>query len=92
MQAEGYKSILEEYREVLTQVTMRVNERDETIGQLREEVEACSQVVSEVEQEREEAVSRVTLLEEYILGMGLKLPKANDAPGNRVKELELMLE
>lgn len=48
-QVEHYKHILHEYRDIMSALTSRLNERDETIIQLQEELDAYDRIHRETE-------------------------------------------
>ena len=65
-QVDRYKSLLQKQRDIMIALTSRLNERDETIIQLQEELDAYDRIHRETEQVIELKQMRVQQLEKYI--------------------------
>ena len=65
-QVDRYKQLLLKQRDIMIALTSRLNERDETIIQLQEELDAYDRIHKETEQVIEVKQLRVQELEEFI--------------------------
>lgn len=65
-QVDRYKSLLLKQRDIMIALTGRLNERDETIIQLQEELDAWDRITRETEVYMEHKNSRIEQLESYI--------------------------
>lgn len=74
-QVDRYKQLLIKQRDIMIALTNRLNERDETIIQLQEELDAYDKIHRETEAHIESKQDRITLLEEYIKENGLEVPE-----------------
>ena len=65
-QVDRYKQLLLKQRDIMIALTSRLNERDETIIQLQEELDAYDRIHKDTEQLIEVRQARVHQLEEFI--------------------------
>lgn len=65
-QVDRYKQLLLKQRDIMIALTSRLNERDETIIQLQEELDAYDRIHRETEQVIEFKQSRIQQLEMFI--------------------------
>ena len=65
-QVDRYKSLLLKQRDIMIALTGRLNERDETIIQLQEELDAWDRITRETEVYMEHKNQRIEQLEQYI--------------------------
>ena len=65
-QVDRYKQLLLKQRDIMIALTSRLNERDETIIQLQEELDAYDRIHKDTEQVIEVKQGRVQQLEEFI--------------------------
>ena len=63
---DRYKQLLLKQRDIMIALTSRLNERDETIIQLQEELDAYDRIHRETEQVIEAKHNRIMQLEEYV--------------------------
>eukprot|EP01015_Nassula_variabilis_P008605 TRINITY_DN1682_c0_g1_i2.p1 TRINITY_DN1682_c0_g1~~TRINITY_DN1682_c0_g1_i2.p1 ORF type:complete len:414 (-),score=60.42 TRINITY_DN1682_c0_g1_i2:143-1384(-) len=74
-QVDRYKQLLLKQRDIMIALTTRLNERDETIVQLQEELEAYDRIHRETEEMLDVKKTRVAQLEGYIKSKGLSVLK-----------------
>lgn len=74
-QVDRYKQLLIKQRDIMIALTNRLNERDETIIQLQEELDAYDKIHKETEMNIENKTERIHNLEEYIRENGLEVPQ-----------------
>ncbi len=87
-QVDRYKQLLLKQRDIMIALTARLNERDETIIQLQEELDAYDRIHKETEDKLERRVARIQLLETYMSSNGLQPPpdeEGEDRPGDQDK-------
>jgi kinesin family protein 3/17 len=65
-QVDRYKQLLLKQRDIMIALTGRLNERDETIIQLQEELDAYDRIHKDTEQVIELKQARIEQLEEFI--------------------------
>ncbi len=75
-QVDRYKQLLLKQRDIMIALTSRLNERDETIIQLQEELDAYDRIHRETELVIESKTMRVMQLEGFINDMGSEVPPA----------------
>ena len=73
-QVDRYKQLLIKQRDIMIALTNRLNERDETIIQLQEELDAYDKIHRESEANIENKVDKIRILEDYIKDHGLEVP------------------
>lgn len=73
-QVDRYKQLLIKQRDIMIALTNRLNERDETIIQLQEELDAYDKIHRETEANIEGKVERIHILEDFIKENGLEVP------------------
>ena len=73
-QVDQYKELLLKQRDIMIALTTRLNERDETIVQLQEELDAYDRIHYETEEMLEIKNMRVRQLEEILGEKGIKIP------------------
>ena len=87
-QVDQYKHLLLKQRDIMIALTIRLNERDETIVQLQEELDAYDRIHYESEEMLELKNLRVDQLEQVFSDHGMKIPsfdaymKSNRKKGN----------
>ncbi len=77
-QVDRYKQLLLKQRDIMIALTARLNERDETIIQLQEELDAYDRIHKETEDKLDRRIARVQLLETYMNNNGLQAPPDED--------------
>lgn len=77
-QVDRYKQLLIKQRDIMIALTNRLNERDETIIQLQEELDAYDKIHRETEATIESKVDRIQMLEKYIEDNNLEVPEGSD--------------
>jgi len=73
-QVDRYKQLLIKQRDIMIALTNRLNERDETIIQLQEELDAYDKIHRETEVSMENKNERIHLLEDFIKDNDLEIP------------------
>ena len=73
-QVDQYKQLLLKQRDIMIALTTRLNERDETIVQLQEELDAYDRIHYEAEQVLEMKRSHIEQLEEVLKKNGITVP------------------
>jgi hypothetical protein len=73
-QVERYKNLLLKQRDIMIALTTKLNERDETIVQLQEELDAYDKINREQEDILELKNNRVVLLENLLKKNNIKIP------------------
>jgi hypothetical protein len=73
-QVDRYKNLLQKQSDIMIALTTRLNERDETILQLQEELDACDQLNRENETFKGMLAKRVKLLEEHLKKNRISVP------------------
>lgn len=92
-QVDKYKQLLVKQRDIMIALTGRLNERDETIIQLQEELDAYDRIHRETEEALENKNERVNLLESLLLERKIPLPynetkiKINNNDGDFKKDI-----
>eukprot|EP01017_Pseudomicrothorax_dubius_P028930 TRINITY_DN347_c0_g1_i4.p1 TRINITY_DN347_c0_g1~~TRINITY_DN347_c0_g1_i4.p1 ORF type:complete len:838 (-),score=267.99 TRINITY_DN347_c0_g1_i4:252-2765(-) len=74
-QVDRYKQLLLKQRDIMIALTSRLNERDETIIQLQEELDAYDRIHRETEEMLELQTNRIRQLESILRENGLQVPK-----------------
>jgi kinesin family protein 3/17 len=69
-------------RDIMVALTTRLNERDETIIQLQEELDAYDKIHRETEANIESKADYIHTLQDYIKEHGLEVPEGDDGPLN----------
>lgn len=90
-QVDRYKQLLLKQRDIMIALTSRLNERDDTIIQLQEELDAYERIQKETEQMMESRQARVMQLEDFIREQfGVDPPQpdlmAEDMSGGNMEE------
>ena len=73
-QVDKYKQLLLKQRDIMIALTGRLNERDETIVQLQEELDAFDRLHQETEDKLEESQNKINLFIKYLKQHGIKVP------------------
>ena len=73
-QIDRYKQLLLRQRDIMIALTARLNERDETIIQLQEELDAYDRVHRETEDSLEHKTARCSQLEKLLKSHSIKVP------------------
>eukprot|EP01022_Parablepharisma_sp_SALTPOND_P020695 TRINITY_DN3846_c0_g1_i1.p1 TRINITY_DN3846_c0_g1~~TRINITY_DN3846_c0_g1_i1.p1 ORF type:complete len:725 (+),score=104.86 TRINITY_DN3846_c0_g1_i1:732-2906(+) len=73
-QVDRYKQLLLKQRDIMIALTARLNERDETIIQLQEELDAYDRIHKETEDKLENRMARVQMLENCLVNGGMQPP------------------
>jgi kinesin family protein 3/17 len=73
-QNDRYKQLLLKQRDIMIALTARLNERDETIIQLQEELDAYDRIHKETEDALERKMARVSTLEEILEKNNIPFP------------------
>jgi len=84
-QVDRYKQLLLKQRDIMIALTARLNERDETIIQLQEELDAYDRIHKETEDKLERRIARVQMLEANMANAGMQVPaddEENDRPSD----------
>ena len=74
-QVDRYKQLLLKQRDIMIALTTRLNERDETIIQLQEELDAYDRIHRETEEMLDQKSVRVQVLEKSLRDNHLPIPK-----------------
>lgn len=77
-QVDRYKQLLIKQRDIMIALTNRLNERDETIIQLQEELDAYDKIHRESEANIDAKSERIHILEDFIKEHGLEPPEGGD--------------
>jgi hypothetical protein len=75
---DRYKQLLLKQRDIMIALTARLNERDETIIQLQEELDAYERIHRETESLAEARGTRIARLEQALRRHGIELPYEED--------------
>jgi hypothetical protein len=90
-QVDRYKQLLLKQRDIMIALTARLNERDETIIQLQEELDAYDRIHKETEDKLDRTNGRVQHLEAVLASNSLPIPPYDDQddtpPLNQVETL-----
>jgi hypothetical protein len=78
-QNDRYKQLLLKQRDIMIALTARLNERDETIIQLQEELDAYDRIHKETEEVLERKIARVGTLEELLEKHNVQYPVDDNA-------------
>lgn len=73
-QVDRYRGLLQKQRDIMIALATRLNERDESIAQLQEELEAYDKIHKDSESQKHSLKNRILLLESYIQQQGMDLP------------------
>ena len=73
-QVDRYKQLLLKQRDIMIALTARLNERDETIIQLQEELDAYDRIHREAEEALERKAARIGVLENTLISHSINLP------------------
>jgi len=73
-QVDRYKQLLLKQRDIMIALTARLNERDETIIQLQEELDAYERIHRETESLVDKKQDRIALLEQAMQAKGVAVP------------------
>lgn len=73
-QVEHYKKFLQKLRDIMIALTTRLNERNETIDQLHEEIEAYEKIIRELEDGIDIKIHRINILEDLLKKNNLEIP------------------
>ncbi|KRW99943.1 P-loop containing nucleoside triphosphate hydrolase [Pseudocohnilembus persalinus] len=74
-QVDRYKQLLIKQRDIMIALTNRLNERDESILQLQDELDAYDKIYKETEEVNQDQIERVQQLEQFIRQNGLEVPE-----------------
>ena len=77
-ESDQYKQLLLKQRDIMVALTERLNERDETIIQLQEEIDAYDRIYKETEEAFDKKCARVDLLESILTNNKLKVPPPDE--------------
>jgi len=77
-EVDQYKQLLLKQRDIMVALTTRLNERDETIIQLQEEIDAYDRIHKETEETLEKSYARVQLLEGIMESNKVQVPPADE--------------
>ncbi|CAD8131976.1 unnamed protein product [Paramecium pentaurelia] len=83
-QTDKYKQLLLKQRDIMIALTNRLNERDETILQLQEELEAYDKLQKELEDINQTKESRIQQLVELLKQKDIEIPMNLDLPANSI--------
>ncbi len=87
-QVDRYKQLLLKQRDIMIALTARLNERDETIIQLQEELDAYDRIHKETEDKLDKKLSRIQLLENCMTKNALPIPEAEEETEDRPVETQ----
>lgn len=85
-QIDRYKQLLLRQRDIMIALTARLNERDDTIIQLQEELDAYDKIHRETEENLEYQNARCHQLEDLLTNHGMSVPTAEIPESNHYKE------
>ncbi|CAD8077157.1 unnamed protein product [Paramecium sonneborni] len=74
VQVDRYKQLTLKQRDIMIALTTRLNERDETIVQLQDELDAYDRIHRETETMLDQKIQRIMQLEDYINSIGCNIP------------------
>lgn len=77
-EVDRYKQLLLKQRDIMVALTARLNERDETIMQLQEELDAYDRIHKETEDVLEKKCERIQNLENCLVSHSLQVPPADE--------------
>ena len=77
-QVDRYKQLLLKQRDIMIALTSRLNERDETIVQLQEELEAYDRIQQESDDQFKIMEDRVLMLESILKSNNISIPEFNN--------------
>jgi hypothetical protein len=89
-QVDRYKQLLIKQRDIMIALTNRLNERDETIIQLQEELDAYDKIHRETESNIEAKAERILILQEFILENGFEIPEGGETPEGEMEIASVM--
>ena len=75
---DRYKQLILKQRDIMIALTARLNERDETIIQLQEELDAYDRIHKEAEEKLERKIARVQVLEGCLAEAGMQSPPEDE--------------
>jgi kinesin family protein 3/17 len=90
VQVDRYKQLLLKQRDIMIALTARLNERDETIIQLQEELDAYDRIHKETEEKLDRKAERIKNLEAYIGQNSLEVPQCEDQDINENENNEML--
>jgi len=73
-QVEHYKKFLQKLRDIMIALTTRLNERNETIDQLHEEIEAYEKIIRNLEDDIDIKIHRINVLEDIMKKSRIEIP------------------
>lgn len=85
-QVDQYKQLLLKQRDIMIALTNRLNERDETIVQLQEELDAYDRIHRETEESLEKKVQQIAKLEAFVKEKGFSLKNFRAFAGDGVSD------
>ncbi|CAG9315544.1 unnamed protein product [Blepharisma stoltei] len=85
-QIDRYKQLLLRQRDIMIALTARLNERDDTIIQLQEELDAYDRIHRETEENLEYQTARCQQLADLLKNHGMNVPTADIPDTNHYKE------
>ncbi|CAD8134780.1 unnamed protein product [Paramecium octaurelia] len=88
VQVDRYKQLTLKQRDIMIALTTRLNERDETIVQLQDELDAYDRIHRETETMLDQKIQRVQQLEEYVNSMGGNLPNVQQIQSIRQSKIK----
>jgi kinesin family protein 3/17 len=75
---DRYKQLILKQRDIMIALTARLNERDETIIQLQEELDAYDRIHKEAEENLERKIARIQVLEGCLTEAGMQGPPEDE--------------
>jgi hypothetical protein len=89
-QVDRYKQLLIKQRDIMIALTNRLNERDETIIQLQEELDAYDKIHRETESNIEAKAGRIHILQDFIVENGFEIPEGGETPEGDMEHINVM--
>lgn len=74
VQVEHYKKFLQKLRDIMIALTTRLNERNETIDQLQDEIEAYEKIIRNLEDDIDIKIHRINVLEDAMKKGNVEIP------------------
>jgi Kinesin motor domain len=89
-QIDRYKQLLLRQRDIMIALTVRLNERDETILLLQDELESYDKLCKQVEENSKKNALRNEQLEKLLKVSGINIPKELETPAFDLKRTEII--
>jgi len=86
IQIDRYKQLLLRQRDIMIALTARLNERDETIIQQQDELDAYDRIYKETEEKLEAKAERAAQLQSILQSHGVSCPEEEPLEVSRVKD------